>query len=54
MLNRYYPAIDDPNSAWKNYVNSQANLDEINSSLIKMILYKRQPMQATSMLLHPN
>ncbi len=35
MLNRYYPAVDDPISAWKNHVNNQASLDDIKLTLIK-------------------
>lgn len=35
MLNRYYPAIDDPHSAWKNHINTQVSFDEISSSIKK-------------------
>lgn len=36
MLNRYYPAVNDPHATWKQFIKAQYSLDEIKKSLIKL------------------
>jgi len=48
MLNRYYPEIDDPHSAWKQHINTQESLDEISSSLKKQYTQSVKQSEAIS------